>query len=420
MFKWLKTVFSRLISTRQEWADESGVISTTSSVGNLLTNYFIRTALETLQKTLVLDQFSIMTPLPKGTGKTVFWNRFQDMGWPSHIGTEGNNPTPVGLSTDRVSAVIRQRGMIIDNSDLLDYTSVCNVTENSVILAAYSGAKLVDTSILMTFFQADALNTRRGGSTTGTWLNPSGFAPVTATGAAGLSNWLSGLSTFNGTRMLSGDGTHAISAVPVIMGPGFGDATRNAFRMFSPIEMSGTGSSVANLSTTVGAGIGGPFPLKAKDIKRCVEKLEEFDIPRFEDGYYVGVINAANKRTITSDSDWTDAYKYTDPTNMYKGEAGTFGGVRFIQSENILTFDISGITTKAGSVSFPVIFGKGAYGMTKLDGGVSISRIPATPQRGDELGLKSSVGLKVQLAPVVLNKSAGIIIMTTHGRTRAT
>jgi hypothetical protein len=388
---------------------------------NLLSEHYFSVAQETKESRLVLDQFANQDALMSANGKVAWWNRFTDLGYAGNISTEGTNPTAIGPSTTKVSATIRERGVVVESSELLDFTSVCDLTENTFKRVGYTAAKTIDSSIMLTFFMPDAMVKQVGQSTTGTWQDPSAVLkadPITlaSRGTSALSNLLSGLSTFNGVRVISGGADGNVTGASW----NFNAMSTNVFRKYLVSEMSGTnGSTVADLSTTVGLGAGGLFPLKGKDVGRAVQKLEAFDVERFDDGFYIGLINSKLKETLIRDSEWTDAYKYTNPGNMYKGEAGELGGVRFIQTEHILKWNISNINNGAHEMSFPVVFGKNAFGVMKKEGGLKLTHVPAdTPSHSDPLGLAGQIGARIQIAPVVLDKSAGVIMVALTGRSK--
>jgi N4-gp56 family major capsid protein len=377
----------------------------TGTLTNTIDDYYVKSALATMEDNLVFKQFATMTPLPGGRGPTAYWNRWTDLGLGASL-TEGTAPTAKAMSTTRTSAIVSQRGLVAATSDMFKEASAVNVTQGMVDRIAYSAASTVDTLLVMTMLQANVWNTQAGGSSTGTWVNISGFRPVTALNAAGLSCWLSGLSTFNGTRLLSG--STASNAVD-------GNAKTTALAQYIVMEMSGTGASPADLSTTLGANLGGKYPMKGKDVRAAVQKLRGQNIPAFDDGMYIAVVNSAVESELMADSEFQEAVKYVNPVRMYKAEINNLWGVRFLRSENIISHNISGVGG-AAQVNFVPIFGRGCYGMTEMVGGLQVYRTPAGGV-SDPLHQVFQIGAKISMGAALLNASAGVLVVCSTPRT---
>jgi N4-gp56 family major capsid protein len=91
---------------------------------------------------------------------------------------------------------------------------------------------------------------------------------------------------------------------------------------------------------------------------------------------------------------WLDIQKYADPQNILRGEIGTLGGVRFVQSREakIYTGDEGG---KDGAAVFCTLFiGANAYGSTDIAGGGIEHIVKQKGYGNDPLNQRSSVGWK--------------------------
>lgn len=53
---------------------------------------------------------------------------------------------------------------------------------------------------------------------------------------------------------------------------------------------------------------------------------------------YVGIVHTDIAHDLTSDPDWEEWHKYTDPKNMYNGEIGRLWGVRFVETPDAIVF----------------------------------------------------------------------------------
>ncbi len=96
---------------------------------------------------------------------------------------------------------------------------------------------------------------------------------------------------------------------------------------------------------------------------------------------------------------------------MYKHSAGVVHNVEFIESANMPHYEGSLLDNVGHNCNLTLIMGKGALGMTELDGGVKF--ILHTPEKtADVFELYSTLAYKVRAAAAVLNPSCGVILIT--------
>ena len=95
------------------------------------------------------------------------------------------------------------------------------------------------------------------------------------------------------------------------------------------------------------------------------------------------------------DPAWIDAHKYAQPENLYEGELGEIGGVRFVQSTEAKVYTGSGCPSGL-AVFGSLFFGEGAYGVTEIEGGglETIVKQKGSAGTADPLNQRSSVGWK--------------------------
>jgi len=88
------------------------------------------------------------------------------------------------------------------------------------------------------------------------------------------------------------------------------------------------------------------------------------------------------------DPEWIDAHKYAQPENLYEGEIGEIGGVRFVQTTEAKVYE--------GGVFGTLFFGDGAYGTTEVAGGglETVVKQKGSAGTADPLDQRSSVGWK--------------------------
>ncbi|MBQ3527517.1 MAG: N4-gp56 family major capsid protein [Clostridia bacterium] len=135
--------------------------------------------------------------------------------------------------------------------------------------------------------------------------------------------------------------------------------------------------------------------LRVKDVFRAAAQLKAMNAPTI-DGSYVAVIHPYVAFDLMQDAkgQWLDIQKYADPQNILKGEIGTLGGVRFVQSSEakIYTGDEGG---KDGAAVFCTLFiGANAYGSTDIAGGGIEHIVKQKGYGNDPLNQRSSVGWK--------------------------
>lgn len=131
-------------------------------------------------------------------------------------------------------------------------------------------------------------------------------------------------------------------------------------------------------------------------IKRVVAHLKAMNAPKFPDGTYHGVIHPYVSFDLMSDPEWVDAHKYASPEEIYNGEIGKIGGVRFKESSEAKIFKgVEDNTPDADTAVFStLIYGQNAYGTTKVEGGGLEMIVKPRGAGEDPLNQRSSVGWK--------------------------
>lgn len=135
--------------------------------------------------------------------------------------------------------------------------------------------------------------------------------------------------------------------------------------------------------------------MRVKDVFRAAAQLKAMNAPTI-DGSYVAIIHPYVAFDLMQDAkgQWLDIQKYTDPKNILRGEIGTLGGVRFVQTTEakIYTGDEGG---KDGCSVFCTLFiGANAYGTTDIAGGGIEHIVKQKGYGNDPLNQRSSVGWK--------------------------
>lgn len=129
-------------------------------------------------------------------------------------------------------------------------------------------------------------------------------------------------------------------------------------------------------------------------INRVVAKLRAQNAPTI-DGDYIAIIHPYVAYDIMSDPNWVEAHKYAQPENLYTGEIGKIGGVRFVESTEAKIWTGDGCPSGL-AVFGSLFFGDGAFGTTEVTGGglQTIIKQKGSAGTADPLDQRSSVGWK--------------------------
>ena len=137
--------------------------------------------------------------------------------------------------------------------------------------------------------------------------------------------------------------------------------------------------------------------LTAKMVKKVAAFLKKVNAPKI-DGSYVAIIHPFVAYDLQNDPEWIEAHKYTTPENIYEGELGKIGGVRFVESSEAKVYD--------GGVFGCLFLGANAYGVTEIEGGGLRTIIKQLGSSGvaDALDQRASIGWKaIKTAEILLD-----------------
>jgi len=158
--------------------------------------------------------------------------------------------------------------------------------------------------------------------------------------------------------------------------------------------------------------VGATDVLSGAEIRKAVRTLKSNKAQKFENAMYRGIIQPFTSSDLMANSEWLDAYRYTDADAIRRGVVGKLHGVEFVESNQGYT-ESSTVTVYSNFV-----FGKGAYGIVNL-GSFTAPKIyvknPGTGSTDNPLDLFSTVGWKMPFVAKVLN--ANWIINIKSGAT---
>lgn len=144
-------------------------------------------------------------------------------------------------------------------------------------------------------------------------------------------------------------------------------------------------------------GLDNTCKLTAKQVKKVAAFLKKVNAPKI-DGSYVAIIHPFVAYDLQNDPEWIEAHKYATPDNIYEGELGKIGGVRFVESSEAKVYD--------GGVFGCLFLGANAYGITEIEGGGLRTIIKQLGSSGvaDALDQRASIGWKaIKTAEILLD-----------------
>ena len=125
---------------------------------------------------------------------------------------------------------------------------------------------------------------------------------------------------------------------------------------------------------------------------KAAASLEAMNADTIDDSY-VAIIHPYAAYDLMRDPEWIDAHKYATPENIYEGEIGKIGNVRFVRSSEAKIWKDS--TCPSGLAVFAtVVLGAHAYATTEVEGGGLQHIVKQLGYGDDPLNQRSSCGWK--------------------------
>lgn len=336
-----------------------------ATISTMIGNYYDHTFLERLEANLVFDKYGVQKPLPENQGNTIVWHALQN---PSagYLLPDGTIPGASAVSARKVSATLTWWADLRSVTDQVVATAVCPVVEETIQAMGYGAALTLDNYI------SDAI----------------GLASAASTGVA--------------------DATS--TKIPSVWSQGFPVLEGNSNLIFWPSSGLATGMKNGYFSTV---------PV-ITHIRRAVTQLKNMNAMPFDDGNYRGIIDPLVSEYLRSDSSFATWMAYTNRAAMERGQLGVIEKVLFDEStqamkETVLASTWSAFVSGGGSLHGTFIFGKGAYGVTKLGGKDAKVSVVSGPDKSDPLNQITYIGYKIGVAAKILNPSAGVIYVFYDG-----
>jgi N4-gp56 family major capsid protein len=335
--------------------------STDANITTMIGNYYDHVFLERLEATLLYDKWGTQKPLPENEGNTIVWHALLNPAM-GYVLSEGATPGASVVSARKVSASLVFYADLRAISDQVAMTAVVPVVEETVQVLGYGAALTKD------FLVQQAI----------------GLASAASTGVVNA----------------------ASAAIPSAFSQGFPLLDGNSNLLYWPA--SGIATSLQNgfFSTTA----------TITHIRRCVTQLKRYNAMPFDDGNFRGIVHPTVSEHIRSDSNFSTWMAYTNLAAMIKGTLGVIERVLFDESTQAMLVAVTAsawssvATSVGGSLYGTLVFGRGAYGVSKLGGRDAKIYVVTGADKSDPLNQRTYVGYKLAMAAKILNPSAGVIL----------
>lgn len=168
---------------------------------------------------------------------------------------------------------------------------------------------------------------------------------------------------------------------------------------------------VAARNLLAGGKTEGNMYLTVKAIQMAARTLKNANADTI-DGYYVAIIHPNVAYDIMRDPEWISASQYAGSMQIFEGEIGRIGKVRFVESTEAKIFEKGG--AESVDVYSTLVLGANAYGTTEISGGGLEMIIKQLGSGGtsDPLNQRATTGWKATKTAARLLEEAMVRIET--------
>jgi N4-gp56 family major capsid protein len=378
---------------------------TTSTLSTVLGRYYDKKFIEWEKELIRMQQFAQMRPLPKHSGKTIFFSGYRPHAIVTSALTENTGSTENSYAARQINATVAEYGDVHRMGTLLSMTKLDPALTEQVQLDADQAARSVDYFMMQEVCR------------NGIWgINPTParINTITATVINTASN---STVAFKFAMALATD--DITGGVATVVSDGGVDATNSvkygyAGRIAS-IATSATHVFVTLSSAAPGRAAGEAFA--SNDVIRIVGwngmtdtstnktdtgavRLAQRDLVgnrarAYGDGYYGALTNPWTDYDFKGDTTWVNAASYSNISALWRGEIGRWFGFRFVETTQPWRETVNGTAAlTTGNVYFDLFFGQDSFGHTNLEGQDQIVYVHQGADKRDPLDMYSLVGWK--------------------------
>lgn len=316
--------------------------------------YYHKKYLERLTPAIAMKELAMSKPLPANSGTTMYFPQMSASSTTvsAYISTAGTVVTPEAAHDFRVSAVIEKYRNAKGIWDLAKITGLSTYIDEVVNEQADQASQIIDKRILEEAYGTSAMPFGAGFSC---------FAYDTTAGVNILA-----------TSQMSAIGTF------------FGMAGRT-------------------------------FKATTATIRAAAGELRSRNVKPFDDGFFRMAVHTDTEMALLADTTWATSPNYLTAEEIQKGIFKAYAGVKFVRDNNVYT---SACGTSAAAYTQAtaycgVLVGKGALGISELDGGVkTYLKEPGQSDTSNPVDEFVTFGWKVFFVPKKLNVNSGLIVLT--------
>ena len=364
--------------------------TTDASISNAVKTFYTKNILEDFERTTAYyQQAPVREVIPEGEGKTIEFTRYKQLPVLRTDNPDEFTATQLRLSSEIVTATLRERDGFVQLSKLLKLTAIGKPMDRAAMKIKGAARRTLDTMIRndIGMVIADVANASS--------LN---FENLSIDGGPSNPGTLN--STGTTARIWSHDAAAAGDRFPVY---------HNKLR----VSQSALVTSIAKTALT------------PKTVMHGISVLHDSDIPPLDDGMYRLLVHttvAFQISTSTAYKGWISPTS-SDPLRNTPTEIGVIGGARVISTNMSPKFPLSGdtLSTSSGAMFCSLLFGDEAYGVTELNGasggrdGFEFFINESGPQTtSDPTRKKKQVAFSITAVGKVLNKSAALWLLSTE------
>ena len=229
-------------------------VTTDAGMSAEMKTYYHDKLIDHAEPKLVHNQFGQKVPIPKGSGKTIEFRKYNPL--PKALGALQEGVTPHGrkMEVSTLTSEAKQYGDYIEMSDVLMVTTIDRNLEQAIKMQGGQAGRTLDTV----------------------------------------------------TREVLNGGTN---------------------KMFAPkVAANGTETEVL-----LRADVDGTAQLTPDVVKIAAGKLRRMNAEPYDDSF-VAIVHSDTVTDLMRHPDWIEVHKYATPENIYEGEVGKIGNVRFVES----------------------------------------------------------------------------------------
>lgn len=381
--------------------------TTTTTLSDLLKTYYDKLFLEVARPKLVAEQFADKSrDIPTHEGKTVSFQRYIPLEPVTNPIAEGANPNAVTLQAVRFEKTLAKYANAITLTEEIQLMTI----DDTLKAAVEEMGENMGLSINRLYRQEMATYfypMRVDGSTT---YAVTGTVGATATTTSMYTDLNQADDFWNGGTVVFTSGVNKGIAVHVT-----DFAQTNGVVTFSP-ALATAPSPNDTFRIVTSTGITSSNVITCAAVERAVAFLKANHCPRYDGKYYIGIISPYVEYDFMNDSAWVSASEYAGSTQLFEGEIGRWGGVRWVEDTDPWTEAPGTIGTyvDGGAVHHTPIFGKHAYAGVRLDGAPDklFIKKPGPQDTSNPINAFSVVAWRVYFTAAALNSLWGVTLIS--------